>query len=77
MPSGPILKVRQEIRLDVTKEQTYHLHLLHAQLFATFDGHALLFDLLQGVVSHHGAETHHHIHPDTHKPPRYTLVSYQ
>lgn len=44
--------------------KTYHLHLLHAQLFAAFDGHSLLLDVLQRVVSHRGAEADHHVHPE-------------
>lgn len=41
----------------------YHLQLLHPQLFATLERHALLLGVLQRVVPHGGAEADDHVHP--------------
>lgn len=64
-PAPPTVRLRTLHCLTVTQcQSTYHLHLLHPQLFTTLDRHSLLLSVLQGVVPHRGAEADHDIHPE-------------
>lgn len=49
---------------------SHHFQLLHPQLFATLQGHALLLHILQSVVPYSGAQTDHYITPGEKKRVR-------